>query len=297
MHSASRQEIEALIAKYPYCQNLYYQLLHKSSKTEDTAQEEILTKVSMYATDREFLFQYVNSPADNENTETVESIDEADLGFDMVSGSDQAYSGDELDDELDGDFLDSSSYYEESVSDTPDEYTPFAGPNRLMPEEDAANGQSFLEMIIEASEPIADVFRLSEQQIKFLVSYSKLQEENPEQEEISVPIPKTEQDLVPKSIRKAKLPLSKQQQLSQEPDDDKHQSNEEQAEQHEEDVHEIVVRSISENQDIASETLAEVLVSQQQYQKALQMYERLILIFPEKSSFFADKIEHLKKIM
>ena len=56
-------------------------------------------------------------------------------------------------------------------------------------------------------------------------------------------------------------------------------------------------RSILENREMATETLAEILVAQMQYQKAIKVYERLILIFPEKSAFFADKIENLKKLI
>jgi hypothetical protein len=53
-------------------------------------------------------------------------------------------------------------------------------------------------------------------------------------------------------------------------------------------------RSLKERKDLASETLAELLVSQEQYDKAIEMYKRLILKFPEKSSYFADKIKNLK---
>jgi tetratricopeptide (TPR) repeat protein len=52
--------------------------------------------------------------------------------------------------------------------------------------------------------------------------------------------------------------------------------------------------SVRENQFLASETLAELLLRQGQYEKALQVYERLILIFPEKTAFFAAKIENIK---
>lgn len=60
-------------------------------------------------------------------------------------------------------------------------------------------------------------------------------------------------------------------------------------------VADIVEKSISESNDIATETLAELLAQQGRYKKAIQMYERLRLLFPEKSSFFADKIEKLKE--
>jgi tetratricopeptide (TPR) repeat protein len=53
--------------------------------------------------------------------------------------------------------------------------------------------------------------------------------------------------------------------------------------------------SIAEDHEIASETLALVLSTQGHYEKAISMYERLCLQYPEKSSFFAAKIEMLKK--
>jgi hypothetical protein len=45
-----------------------------------------------------------------------------------------------------------------------------------------------------------------------------------------------------------------------------------------------------------SETYAKLLVQQNQIDKAIEVYKRLILIFPEKSAFFAAEIEYLKNI-
>ena len=61
------------------------------------------------------------------------------------------------------------------------------------------------------------------------------------------------------------------------------------------DVDRIAERSITQSDDLASETLAELYIRQQQYDKAIDMYERLMLVFPEKSGFFAERIETLKK--
>ena len=55
-------------------------------------------------------------------------------------------------------------------------------------------------------------------------------------------------------------------------------------------------RSIQENNIPVSETYARLLVQQNQIEKALEVYNRLILIFPEKSAFFAAEIENLKNI-
>lgn len=53
-------------------------------------------------------------------------------------------------------------------------------------------------------------------------------------------------------------------------------------------------RSVSENKDVISETLARLLVKQGYKEKAIVMYERLCLAFPEKSAYFAAEIEKLK---
>ena len=58
----------------------------------------------------------------------------------------------------------------------------------------------------------------------------------------------------------------------------------------------IVHKSVTDNEGIASETLADLLARQGAVDRATKMYERLMLIFPEKSAYFAAKIEQLKKI-
>ena len=62
-------------------------------------------------------------------------------------------------------------------------------------------------------------------------------------------------------------------------------------------LHLFAAKSIQESPTTASETLAELLVAQMQYQQAIKVYERLSLIFPEKSTFFAEKIKKLKKLI
>ncbi|MFK8005830.1 MAG: hypothetical protein AB8H03_05645 [Saprospiraceae bacterium] len=54
-------------------------------------------------------------------------------------------------------------------------------------------------------------------------------------------------------------------------------------------------KSVQQSDDIVSETLAKLLAKQGSHKKAIQMYKRLSLIFPKKSSFFAKKIAKLKK--
>lgn len=55
-------------------------------------------------------------------------------------------------------------------------------------------------------------------------------------------------------------------------------------------------RSIQENSMPVSETYAKILVQQNQIDRAIEVYEQLILIFPKKSALFVAQIENLKNI-
>lgn len=53
-------------------------------------------------------------------------------------------------------------------------------------------------------------------------------------------------------------------------------------------------KSIMEDEEFVSETLASIYVSLQKYEKAISIYQKLSLIFPEKSNYFALLINNLE---
>lgn len=59
-------------------------------------------------------------------------------------------------------------------------------------------------------------------------------------------------------------------------------------------VEKMALESISAHEEVVTEAMAEVRIKQGQYNKARDIYEKLSLLNPEKSPYFAQKIEELK---
>ena len=62
-----------------------------------------------------------------------------------------------------------------------------------------------------------------------------------------------------------------------------------------ESVFEMAVNSLAKEEDLASESLAEILIKQGKLDKAIEMYRKLSLRNPQKKSYFADKIDAILK--
>lgn len=58
----------------------------------------------------------------------------------------------------------------------------------------------------------------------------------------------------------------------------------------------ITNESATENESLMTETLAKVYLEQKKYENAIKAYRILILKYPEKSGFFADRIKAIKKL-
>ena len=55
-----------------------------------------------------------------------------------------------------------------------------------------------------------------------------------------------------------------------------------------------VAEEVDRDKTMVSETLAQIYAQQELYQRSIEIYEKLILLFPEKSAYFATLIEKVK---
>jgi tetratricopeptide (TPR) repeat protein len=62
------------------------------------------------------------------------------------------------------------------------------------------------------------------------------------------------------------------------------------------DEDEILAKSVSENDELITETLAMIYFEQKKYDKAIDAFEKLRLKYPEKSVYFANRIEEIEKL-
>ena len=58
----------------------------------------------------------------------------------------------------------------------------------------------------------------------------------------------------------------------------------------------VIMEGVTENESLMTETLAKVYLEQKKYENAIKAYRILILKYPEKSGFFADRIKAIKNL-
>src|SRR5690606_2184976 len=62
-----------------------------------------------------------------------------------------------------------------------------------------------------------------------------------------------------------------------------------------EEIVDISAKSLEENEDLMTETLANIYIKQQHFLKAIDIFDRLRLKYPEKNLYFARRIKELEE--
>ena len=329
----SERELLDLIERYPFYQNLYFRLVNYYLENgENEKANSWLPKTATYATDRSFLYQIVYQQQSIESLENSapgsEQLEEDPLELLDIQTTENIQSEpnkptlqktmfmerdivEPPSKNILNDLLEGSDYFDE---DEPSSFSEFISPEKLIPDE-KEEGLSMLEKIVETS-PV-EPYSAGKAQLSFWSSFhqilktkntilleaklsaAKFSKSSKESNAVELEIKPSKHES--KTIGSTEKPFKLKKPFSSKPNQGTPSEERPKKVSKEEGlelvklVEESAEKSIMESKEIASETLAELLVVQEQYEKALNMYKRLILIFPEKSSFFAAKIKELNK--
>lgn len=323
LYQLNYQELKSLALQYPYCQNLQWLLLHKSGIDHHRDFENNLEKAAAGSLDRTLLFQQIKTVLDQEKPTEALRLDEVlelqdlsklRLRTESLPREEKVQQPlqnketptepvikktdfrEEEEDELDF----SLDIPLDKVTRLPEELDKIIeAPITQEKEEQEGSGENTGEIEWEISNlESADSGQELENQLDkgdYNVQEPTVNIQNPslmdtQSEESSIEQPETSgQHPMPKSAfdswSKYEPPrLSLKTGKKESPK----RSNEKE-------VAKIVEQSVQEKEGLVSETLAAILARQGQTEKAIKMYERLILLFPEKSAYFAAQISKLKR--
>jgi hypothetical protein len=323
------QDLEVLIDRFPYCQNLHYLVAKKSHVENHPDFEKWLNKAATYSTDRSYLYQLLHEV--DFNKEYVYEGEKFDLEQLPAQKEDVSPLESLFDDEKEEDLI-LLERNENGIAAASAAAVAAVALPTLTTIEDffAPSDEDEKSLEEEEAEPLitlADLMKMNdaEEQKEELQA-----EENEETEDENIVASKPEEvETVaiptPSAVEKPAKPLPKSSFSSwkkkNEPkkDLDIELVTEEEIAEHKRRIEEkmtneyakkkkkdskkkkkataddFIDRSLDKNENIASETLAKILALQGRKDDAIAMFEKLKLQNPEKSSFFAAEIEKFKK--
>lgn len=312
LYQLSYQELKSLVLQYPYCSNLHILLAQKSKIDNHKDWESNLNKAALYSVDRAHLHEKLQEQVLTEMQNEHFSLEEDFLELKDLSTLEEVLEKVPVEPEEKNlpaeEQVAIIQTKEEAVSTSvieeappleeleelviPDQESEVI-PNLELQEVMREKGHSPFRVLDILPDIIALAKTLDTIEVKALQKSPSKPIKNP----LPKPIPKSSfsswvQQFQPNqvNIQLGEIMESKKREDLKKERKKKRKKNKKKANT----VSLIAQQSIEDRKEIASETLANLLADQGFYDKAINMYEQLILIFPEKSSFFAEKIENLK---
>lgn len=322
LYQLPMEELRTMVMQYPYCHNLQVLLQEKAELDQHPDREKNLSKAATYAIDRKHLYKRLKLMREKRTEPKAEAYN---LGEDFLELKDLSSVQADLEKIALGTYEDPSTSHSMAIEPEPPSNTDLPGSSEPSlnsswngsweghsgddldedlsleidaldftfepitpantPVEVAENVQDEPEFIEESVAPGADTHESDP---------TALTPPAPSRPQPIAPTPKKAFSSWNSAAQNGYLQSSIQQLLEAQQIDPKKTKHLDSVDSKNE-VNKKAWQSIVDGDSMASETWAQLLVAQKQYHKAIEVYERLMLLIPEKSSFFASQIESIKK--
>jgi hypothetical protein len=280
-------EINDLISIFPYFQSAYMLLLKGLQNTSDVKFENQLKAYAMHIADREVLYYFLKKETETREepeitlpSQSQPYSDSADTDQTVIES---AKNSDDLISEIEknaGDNLTSGSGKGHSVVIYSDEDINGSDAAVFIVDEESGSVEEkiiYMDPGFSVSEE-TDLLELETEESKQPGSDSDFTDASRDESEVKPDVRQAQSDLIDKFIiaNPRIEPVKEKTETANE---------------------DISKSFVEKKEEFVTETLARIYVNQGYYSRAIDIYEKLSLKFPEKSSYFASQIEKVKEYL
>ena len=255
---AQRTRLQEFVNAYPYCQPAWMLLAKTAQQSGDTHYREILSTTAARVFDREVLYDYIYLTSLTEVAPPEKAAPAEEKPQTSVKK------------EVPRTNISPEEKAAKATAPKVESATEVVPPKPIQDEKgkEIKSKEELQKKVKERLEAIEKEHHKAEKEVK--------PELQTKQEEVTKPLPKKQKFEIIEQFIKQSPGISK-------PKDDAYENE-----------LEIAERSLNEEFDFVSETLATIYERQGHHVKAIKIYKQLMLKYPEKSSYFAAQIQKLK---